>query len=58
MYIVQFYRKDGDIEEYFYHHLTDASAHFECFIDDDSELYNTICISCDETGETIRTLNF
>jgi hypothetical protein len=44
MYIVKFACLDGSYEEYFYHHLTDASFHFSLFDNDDSELYIDISL--------------
>ncbi len=49
MYIVRFNRKDGGVEEYFYHHLEDAQFHFDLFNEDDSELYESIEIEYEKT---------
>ena len=45
MYIVRFVRKDGlPSEEYYYHFLRDAFAHFSLFENDISNLYDEICL--------------
>ena len=45
MYIVRFVRKDGQPnEEYYYHSARDAIEHFRLFENDDSCLYEEICL--------------
>lgn len=42
MFVVQFNRKDGDVEKYYYHRVEDAQYHLDLFEEDDSELYESI----------------
>ena len=45
MFIVRFVRKDGQPnEDYYYHFLHDAIEHFLLFENDNSNLYNEICV--------------
>lgn len=45
-------------EEYWYHTVEDAKKHMELFRDDDSCLYESICIENYETGEVIDKIVF
>ena len=46
MYMVKFIRKDTKPDEdYFYSNQTDAGAHIELFLNDDSNLYKAIVLS-------------
>ena len=45
MFIVRFIRKDGQLnEEYYYHFIRDALDHFLLFENDDSTLYDEVCL--------------
>lgn len=45
MYIVKFKRKDHKPDEdYYYNTKEEAKAHFELFIDDNSDLYDEILL--------------
>ena len=55
MYLVRFERKDRQPdEEYLYHTLCDALAHFMLFRDDDSGLYSQISVT--ETCRSHETI--
>ena len=60
-YIVQFIRKDQlPTEEYIYPNRADAEHHFNLFRNDDSGLYNKICLLSwigDDTS-TIKEIQF
>ena len=60
MYIVQFIRKDNQVnEEYLYRQYEQAQKHFMLFDDDDSDLYIKInLIEEDEKGERVLDCKF
>ncbi len=46
MFCVRFLRNDGkEDEEYYYHHLYEATYHFHLFDDDNSFLYRKIQVT-------------
>ena len=54
MFVVRFVRKDDlHDEEYLYHKFEDAQMHFHLFDEDDSELYQNICLFEEKSGELI-----
>lgn len=58
MFVVRFLKRDGDVEDYFYHHFSDALYHIHCFNDDTSNLYSSISLLfvSDTLEEVLLTL--
>lgn len=58
MYVVRFVRKDRrPDEEYFYLDEKDAQYHFQCFENDDSELYIRVEIEKQQNGNNHREIS-
>jgi hypothetical protein len=54
MFVVRFVRKDGlPNEEYYYHFAQDAIRHFLLFENDDSNLYDEVCLIMKSYGTVL-----
>lgn len=58
MFITRFVTTSKEIQDYYYHNIEHAKYHLNLFLNDDSGLYENICIVDDEKNVVVESLPF